>query len=195
MKLVIATHNAGKAHEIRALLGNLTLETIALHEAGVVEDIAETGNTYAVNALIKATFAAQATGLPALADDSGLEVDALGGRPGVYSARYAPTSPERWAKLLAELKDIPWEGRTATFRCVIALAVPDHTPQTVEGVCQGFIAFAPKGQGGFGYDPLFFLPDQGCTMAELSEEVKNQISHRALAVQKARPLLMALLSS
>ena len=189
MKLIIATHNPGKAHEIGEILGDLPLQCLTLTEAGISQDIAETGDSYAANALFKATFTTRATGLPALGDDSGLEVEALGGRPGLLSARYAPTTPERWAKLLFELKDVPWEKRAARFRCAIALAAPNRDPLTVEGVCEGLIAFEPKGEGGFGYDPLFYLPDQDCTMAELPEEVKNRVSHRGRALLKAKQIL------
>ena len=189
MKLIIATHNSGKAREIGEILGDLPLQCLTLPEAGFSQDIAETGDSYAANALLKAAFTARATGLLALGDDSGLEVEALGGRPGLHSARYAPTTPERWAKLLSELKDVPWEKRTACFRCVIALAAPNRDPVTVEGVCRGLITFEPKGDGGFGYDPLFFIPEYGCTMAELPEAVKNRISHRARALLKAKEVL------
>ncbi len=189
MKLVIATHNPGKVREISLLLGNLSLECLTLTEAGIADEIAETGDTYAANALLKATFASRATSLPALADDSGLEVDALGGRPGVYSARYAPTNPERLVKLLAELEGVAWEKRTARFRCVAALAAPGREPQVVEGTCEGLITFEPRGAGGFGYDPLFFVPEYNCTMAELPAAVKNRISHRARAVERAREVL------
>jgi XTP/dITP diphosphohydrolase len=189
MKVVIATHNAGKAREISAIIRDLPLEYLTLKEAGFSQDIAETGDTYAANALLKATIAARALGLPALGDDSGLEVDALGGRPGLHSARYAPTTPERWAKLLAELKDVPWEKRSARFVCVVALAAPNREPITVEGECRGLIAFEPKGEGGFGYDPLFYMPDCNCTMAELDDEVKNRVSHRGRAVLKAKEVL------
>jgi XTP/dITP diphosphohydrolase len=184
-KLLIATHNPGKTREIREILTDLPLACLSLNEVGIVEDIEETGTTYAENALLKANFAHKATGLPALGDDSGLEVDALGGRPGLHTARYAPTNPERWAKLLGELRDVPWEQRTARFVCVIALVDANGQTQLVEGACEGVIGFEPKGQGGFGYDPLFYVPDYGCTMAELSEDIKNDISHRGRAVLKA----------
>jgi XTP/dITP diphosphohydrolase len=188
-KLLIATHNPGKTREIREILTDLPLACLSLNEVGIVEDIEETGTTYAENALLKANFAHKATGLPALGDDSGLEVDALGGRPGLHTARYAPTNPERWAKLLGELRDVPWEQRTARFVCVIALVDANGQTQLVEGACEGVIGFEPKGQGGFGYDPLFYVPDYGCTMAELSEDIKNAISHRGRAVLKAKEVL------
>jgi XTP/dITP diphosphohydrolase len=188
-QLLIATQNPGKTREISHILAGLPFACVSLVDLGIKEDIEETGDTYAANALLKANFALQTTGLPALGDDSGLEVDALGGRPGLHTARYAPTNPERWAKLLGELKDVPWEKRTARFVCVIALAAPGREPQFVEGACHGIIGLEPKGQGGFGYDPLFFVPEYNCTMAELPDDVKNRISHRGQAVLKAREVL------
>lgn len=193
LKLLIATHNPGKVAEIGALLNGLPLEYFSLNDVGILQEIAETGDTYAANALLKAVFARRAAGLTALADDSGLEVDVLGGRPGLHTARYAgpdATHTDRWAKLLDELRGIPWEKRTARFRCTVALAAPGREPLTVEGTCEGLIAFEPSGSGGFGYDPLFFIAEHNCTMAELSEEVKNRISHRARAMQKARAVLL-----
>ena len=192
-KLLIATHNPGKVREIGALLNDLPIDYLSLDDAGISQEVAEMGDTYAANALLKAAFACRATGLTTVADDSGLEVDALGGHPGLHTARYAgpnATNAERWAKLLAELKDVPWEKRTARFRCTVALAAPDREPRVFDGVCEGFIAFAPSGSGGFGYDPIFFMPEHNCTMAELSDDVKNQISHRARAVHKAKAVIM-----
>jgi XTP/dITP diphosphohydrolase len=190
-QLLIATNNLGKLREIRQILNtpDFSLDCLSLTEVGIAQEIAETGDTYAANALLKAEFAARTSGLPSLGDDSGLEVDALGGRPGLYSARYAPTQPERWTKLLSELKDVPWEKRTATFRCVVALVAPGHETQIVEGNCTGYIGFELKGSGGFGYDPLFFMPEFNCTMAELEEETKNRVSHRGRAVLKAKEIL------
>ncbi|MBM4423310.1 MAG: XTP/dITP diphosphatase [Chloroflexi bacterium] len=192
-KLIIASNNAGKIKEIAEILGDLPLDCLSLKEAGISQEVVETGDTYAANALLKAIAACREANLPTLGDDSGLEVDALGGRPGLYSARYAGPNAgnaERWAKLLSELKDVEWEKRTARFRCAVALAAPGREPQVVEGACEGIIAFAPRGSGGFGYDPLFFMPDHNCTMAELPKEVKNRVSHRARALQKAKMLLM-----
>jgi len=192
-KLLVATRNPGKMRELRILFSDLPVAVLTLDEAGMNEETAETGDTYAANALLKANAAYQATGLLSLGDDSGLEVDALGGRPGLYSARYGEgtlTWPERRAKLLGELEGVPEEKRTARFRCAIALCAPGQPPTTLEGVCEGRIAFAPAGSGGFGYDPIFYLPDYGCTMAELDEEAKNQISHRGRAAQKAKAVLM-----
>jgi len=190
-KLLIATHNPGKLREISQILNRVDfpLVCLSLTEAGISQEIAETGDTYSANALLKANFAAQTSGLPSLGDDSGLEVDALGGRPGLYSARYAPTQPERWAKLLAELNGVAWEQRTSRFRCVVALVAPNHETRIVEGICEGIIAFELKGSGGFGYDPLFFMPEFNCTMAELDEETKNRVSHRGRAIAKAQEVL------
>lgn len=192
-KLVIATQNPGKTREIAQILADLPLSCLSLQALGISEDVDETETTYGGNALLKADFASRRTGLPALGDDSGLEVAALDGRPGIYTARYAPSVPERWAKLLGELKDVPWERRTARFVCAIALSLPGREPIIVEGECQGLIALEPKGQGGFGYDPLFYMPEFGCTMAELDEAVKNRVSHRGRAVLKAREALAQLI--
>jgi len=192
-KLLVATHNPGKIREVSAIFADLPVEYLTLTDVGVIEEIPETGDSYAANALLKATAACQTTGLLTLADDSGLEVDALGGRPGLYAARYAgpnATNADRWAKLLAELGDTPQAGRTARFRCAIALAHPSGETHVVEGACEGQIAFAPAGTGGFGYDPLFYMPEYGCTMAELDEAIKNQVSHRARAAQKAKAVIL-----
>lgn len=197
-KLLVATRNPGKIRELRALFSDLPVDYLTLDEAGVKDEVAETGDTYAANALLKANAAYQATGLLSLGDDSGVEVDALGGRPGLYSARYGErtlTWPERRAKLLGELEGTPEEKRTARFRCVMALCAPGRPPTTVEGVCEGRIALAPAGTGGFGYDPVFYLPDYGCTMAELDEDTKNRISHRGLAARKAKAVLREWLGS
>lgn len=192
-KLLIATHNPGKIREFSAIFADLPVEYLTLTDVGMTEEIPETGDSYAANALLKAIAACRAAGLLTLADDSGLEVDALGGRPGLYAARYAgpnATNADRWAKLLAELGETPQAERTARFRCAIALAHPSGETQVVEGVCQGQIAFAPAGTGGFGYDPLFYMPEYGYTMAELDEAIKNQVSHRARAAQKARAVIL-----
>ena len=192
-KLLIATHNPGKMREFEAIFNHLAVEYLTLNDVGITESIPETGDSYAANALLKATAACQAAGLLTLADDSGLEVDALGGRPGLYAARYAgpnAANADRWAKLLAELGETPQAERTARFRCAIALAHPSGETRVVEGVCEGQIAFALAGTGGFGYDPLFYMPEFGCTMAELDEAIKNQVSHRARAAQKAKPIIL-----
>jgi XTP/dITP diphosphohydrolase len=191
MDLIISSHNAGKVREIAAILSDLPLKVRSLNELGIQEEVEETGGTYAANALLKAQFATVQAGLAAMGDDSGLEVDALQGRPGLYSARYAPTVEERRVRLLGEMKDVPWERRTARFRCAVALTAPGREPRIVEGLCEGLIAFEPKGRGGFGYDPLFYLPEHDCTMAEIGETLKNRISHRGRAVWKARDVLRA----
>jgi XTP/dITP diphosphohydrolase len=192
-KLLIATHNSGKVKEYQKLLAGLPLELTHLAEEGLDMEVAETGESFAENALLKATAYARASGLLTLADDSGLEVDTLNGEPGIHSARYAgseASDEERYQLLLENLKDVPWERRTARFRCVIAVATPDGEVRTAEGTCEGIIAFGPQGEHGFGYDPVFYLPEHGRTMAELPPQTKNNISHRARAAQEARNWLM-----
>ena len=181
-QLLIATNNKGKLRELSQLFSDLPLNCITLNEAGFDIEVEETGATYGENALLKATILHRESRLLTLADDSGLEVDALDGRPGIHAARYAgpnATNQDRWNKLLNELKDVPDAQRTARFKCAIALVTQWMPPITVEGVCEGRIAFSPSGNGGFGYDPIFFIPEYNCTMAELDETIKNQISHRA----------------
>lgn len=192
--LLIATRNPGKMREFRLLLAPLAAELCFPPDLGLQIKVAEDGITYADNACQKARAYAQASGLPTLADDSGLEVDVLDGAPGAHSARYRPGSDtDRVAVLLARLRDVPWERRTARFRCVLAVVIPGGECYTAEGVCEGRIAFEPMGQGGFGYDPIFYLPECGCTMAQLSEAEKNRISHRAHAVTAIVPVLRRLL--
>jgi XTP/dITP diphosphohydrolase len=176
----------------------LPVELTYLDPAGITLDVEETGTTFAENALLKAATYARLSGLWTWADDSGLEVDALGGAPGVYSARYAGPGAgdaDRYHKLLDALTGVPWDQRTARFRCVVALATPEGVTRTAAGVCEGVIAFGPVGDQGFGYDPVFFMPDRGVTMAQLPAEVKNQVSHRARASQAAVPLLAELLAT
>lgn len=176
------------------MLDGLGFELITLAGAGITVEIEETGTSMEQNAVLKATGYAELSGLVTLADDSGLEVDALGGEPGPLSRRYAgenATDLERNDFLLVKLRDIPWEKRGARFRCVIAIAAPDGNVETCEGVCQGMIALEPKGEGGFGYDPIFYLPELERWMAELSLDEKNRISHRAKAAREARRLLEA----
>jgi XTP/dITP diphosphohydrolase len=192
VNLLIATHNKGKKSEYAALLQGLELELTTLAELGIAHDVEENGATYQENALLKARAYAQLSGLLTLADDSGLEVDALDGAPGVRTARYAgvgASDRDRYALLLRNLEGVPDAQRTARFRCVIALAWPEGRTEVVEGTCEGYITHAPKGDRGFGYDPVFYVPECGCTMAELPAEVKNLISHRARAAQAARALL------
>jgi len=191
-KLLLATNNAGKAAELRALLEGCGWELVTPSELGIELDVDEVGQSYAENATLKATAFAQASGLTALADDSGLEVDALDGRPGPRSARYAGadrTDAERVAALLGELAGVPDERRTARFRAVIAIATPEGSVETVEGAVEGRIGHKPRGENGFGYDPVFVLPERGLTTAELPPEEKHAVSHRGVAARKAREML------
>ena len=195
VNVVLATHNPGKRVEWMALLDGLDFELLLPSELGFEDDIAETGDTYTENALIKARTLCDASGLPALADDSGLEVDALEGAPGVRSARYRLGSDEvRYRALLKALEGVPDAERTARFRCVAALALPDGETYTAEGVCEGWITYEPRGEEGFGYDPVFYLPSLDRTMAEISQDEKNRISHRARAARAMRPVLLGVLN-
>jgi XTP/dITP diphosphohydrolase len=195
-KLLIASGNAGKAADFRRLLPP-SVEVLTLADVSVVLP-PETGTTFAENAVVKATAAADQSGLLAIADDSGLEVDALGGEPGIYSARYAGTPPSdarNREKLLTAMRDIPPARRTARFRCAVALARPATLIVTAEGTCDGTIAPAPAGEHGFGYDPIFRLPPpDGRTMAQLSPAEKNRLSHRARAYQAMLPDLLRALA-
>jgi XTP/dITP diphosphohydrolase len=194
-KLLIATHNRGKLREYADLLAGLPLALVTPDELGLDLDVVESGATYADNARLKATAYAQASGLLTLADDSGLEVDALGGAPGVRSARYTlGDDADRVQALLRALAEagVPEESLAARFRCVIALAAPDGRSWISEGECAGRIIDTPRGSGGFGYDPVFYIPSHGCTMAELPPEEKNRVSHRARAAQALRPILARL---
>lgn len=191
-RLLLATNNAGKVAEIRQLLAGCGWEIVTPADEGVNLHVEETGQTYADNARIKAVKYAKAAGLVALADDSGLEVDALDDRPGVMSARYAGpnrTDMERVETLLRELGEAPAERRGARFRCVIAVAEPDGRVALAEGTVEGQIATAPRGEDGFGYDPVFLLPERGLTMAELPADEKNAVSHRGAAAREARTIL------
>lgn len=189
-RLLLGTHNAGKRREWRALLVGLDVEILLPADVGLALDVKETGTTYTENALLKARTYAAASALPTLADDSGLEVDALDGAPGIRSARYTLGSDRvRYRALLKALEGVPAPERTARFRCIAALVLPDDREFTTEGVCEGVIATEPAGDGGFGYDPIFYVPSQEGTMAELSAETKNRISHRARAAQALRPIL------
>jgi XTP/dITP diphosphohydrolase len=180
--LVIATRNKGKTTEIKDLLKNYPVEIKNLNDFGPIPQIEETGDTFDENAYKKASFTARVLGLPALADDSGLSVEALGGAPGVYSARYAgddATDEERYLKLLKEMKGK--SDRRAAFECVVSIAVPSGPALTYEARCEGLIAENPSGTRGFGYDPVFFYPPYKKTFAELSLREKNRISHRGKA--------------
>ena len=192
MQLLVATNNPGKVREYADLLDGLGLELLGLAGIGLGNGVDETGQTFVENAQLKAQAYCRASRLLTLADDSGLEVEALGGAPGVHSARYAgpmASDADRIRKLLTALCSVPAEQRAARFRCVIALAWPDGRLETFEGQCEGVIAFEPKGTNGFGFDPIFYLPELGCTMAELPQDVKNRISHRAQAAELARKRL------
>lgn len=191
-KLLLATNNQGKAREYKSLLKNVPLELVTLAEQGIITVVDEVGESLEENARLKATLLAAESQLLALADDSGLEVDALGGEPGRLSARYAgeyASDRDRVNHLLSRLEDVPWPKRSARFRCVIALATPGGEVELCSGECRGFIVFEPKGKGGFGYDPVFYLPELGKTMAELPLEIKNRVSHRGQAARKVRQLL------
>jgi len=192
-KIVAGTRNAGKVREIRQALADLLFEVGGIPDEGLA-DVEETGVTFSENAILKARYYAQHTGEYCLADDSGLEVDALDGAPGVYSARYSgegATDAANNQKLLLALQDVPPEKRTARFRSVLALAGPDGSLLLADGTCEGVILAEPKGDGGFGYDPLFWMPDQQKTLAEMTVQQKNAISHRgnALKVLKQKLLL------
>ncbi len=192
MQLLIGTGNAGKLREFAELLADLPYTVVAPADLGIDEDVAETGATFAENALLKATWYARRSGLLTLADDSGLEVAALNGAPGVYSARFAgpgASDAERNALLLERLRDVPWHARLARFVCCIAIVAPDGRSETVTGVLSGVIERAPRGSGGFGYDPLFYLLDDDATLAEVPAARKNAISHRAQAAAAAREVL------
>lgn len=188
--LVFATSNKGKLVELQGLVGG-DVHVRSLKDYPELGEIPETADTFEGNSELKARAVAKATGLWALADDSGLSVDALGGRPGVYSARYAPTDAERIAKLLAELKDVPDERRTARFVCSLCLCSPSGEVRFTRGTCEGRIGHVPKGAHGFGYDPIFVLPD-GRTLAELTHDQKSGLSHRGQAFRLMVPSLQRL---
>jgi len=191
-KLLIATENKGKMRELRELLADLPVELVTPSQVGLSLNVQETGSTYAENAALKAVEHANASGLPSLADDSGLEVAALNGAPGLYSARYSPkpgaSDADRRAYLLENLNDQPrpWQ---AQFHATIAVALPQGSVRFAEGICSGEIIPEERGTNGFGYDPIFFIPEMNQTMAELEMEEKNRLSHRARAVMNAKDIL------
>lgn len=190
--VLVATHNQGKIAEFRDMMQDLALDWLGLAEAGVTFEVDETGKTLEENAILKGQAYSAETGLLTLADDSGLEVDALNGEPGVLTGRYGGaglTPQERYERLLQNMVDVPWAERTARFRCVITLFGVDGLIGTAVGTCEGYIATEPAGEGGFGYDPVFYLPDWGRTMAQLPPGAKHQISHRGKAVAAIAPLL------
>ncbi|MFO7604243.1 MAG: RdgB/HAM1 family non-canonical purine NTP pyrophosphatase [Gammaproteobacteria bacterium] len=187
-KIVLASNNAGKVREINQLLADSGMVVVPQSEFNI-PDADETGLTFVENAIIKARQAAELSGLPTIADDSGLEVDALQGAPGIYSARFAgpgASDADNLHKLLRELKDVPQAGRTARFQCLMIYLqhARDPTPLICQGTWEGVITLEPRGDNGFGYDPVFFVPTHHCTSAQLAPEVKNQLSHRGQALQK-----------
>lgn len=196
-RLVLATNNQGKLREFERLLAGCGFKLVTPADLGVEWHVEETGASFEENARLKAVDAAQATGLPAFADDSGLEVDHLDGRPGIFSARYAGadrtdgslSEREQCEMILREMRGVPDEQRSARFRCVIAIATPDGGVRTVDGVFKGRIAHEIRGEGGFGYDPIFLVPERGVTSAQLSPEAKDALSHRGKAARKALPIL------
>lgn len=184
-KFVIATKNKGKIKEIREMLKGLPFEVVSMTEEGITEDIEENGTTFEENALIKAREVMKVCDQIVMADDSGLEVDFLNGAPGIYSARFGgegASDSDKNKKLLGLLENVPFEKRTARFVCAIAVVFPDKTELVVRGTCEGYIAFEPAGSNGFGYDPLFILPGFNKTMAQISSDEKNRISHRSNAL-------------
>ena len=193
MKVILASRNQHKLVEIQEILSKFDIELVLQSDLGLEIEVEETGKTFEENSLLKAEAVVRATGLPALADDSGLSVDALGGEPGVYSARYgAPdcvTDRDRLNHLLINMRGIRSDERTARFICAITLLYPDGRKLLAYGSCEGYIAAEPHGSAGFGYDPVFYVPKEGCTFAEMGEGRKNEISHRARALKQLCALL------
>lgn len=190
--LLLATTNEHKLGEFRTIFRDLPFTLLSLRDVRIDMDVEETGTTFAENALLKAHAYAQAANMLALADDSGLEIDALGGAPGIYSARFAgreTSYEERFRLIFARLQDVPREQRTARFRCAIALVEPAGYERVIEGTIEGVIADEPRGKNGFGYDPIFLVPEFGRTTAEMAPEEKHRISHRGRAAEAARRLL------
>jgi XTP/dITP diphosphohydrolase len=196
-KLLLATRNSGKVREYLRFLETLPIDVVTLDEAGIEDEVEETGDTILENAILKARTYAALSGMLTLADDSGLEVDALDGEPGVRSARYAgdgATAETRNLYLLQKLEAVPDDQLQARFRCVIAIATPDLQIETSEGTCEGHILREPRGSTGFGYDPIFYVPEYDRRMAELTMDEKNSISHRGKAMAGARPIVERLAS-
>ena len=191
-RLIFATGNQDKMREIREILGDKYYEILSMKEAGIDLDIVEDGSTFEENAMIKAKAVMETTGALTLADDSGLEIDAFGGGPGIYSARYLGTDTsyiEKNKVILEKLKDIPEEKRTARFVCAIAAAFPNGQTLTTRGTMEGIIGYEAKGENGFGYDPIFYLPQLEKYSAELSRDEKNSLSHRGEALRKMKEIL------
>ena len=194
-KLLVATGNPGKLKEFAGLLEDVPFELVSLEDLGIHEKVAETGSTFVENAALKATSYAEISGMLTLADDSGLEVKALGGEPGVQSARYGGdggSDAQRTALLRQNLESVPEEKRQARFRCVIALSRPTESPVFFQGECRGRITVSPRGGRGFGYDPVFLLPELGRTMAELDAHEKARVSHRGMAAKGVVEALRAM---
>lgn len=194
-KIVFATTNEGKVKEIKEILGDFPIEVVSMKEMGITADIEENGTTFEENSLIKARALAKLTGLPALADDSGLEVDYLNGEPGIYSARYLGRDTDYDYKnnyIIDKLSGAKGEDRSARFVCVISLVLPDGREFVERGVVEGLIGYEQKGENGFGYDPIFYLPEYGKTSAELPPEEKNKISHRGKALTAMKKLIVTL---
>ena len=190
--LLLATTNRHKIEEYRAIFADLPFQLLSLSDISLDMDVEETGTTFQQNAELKALAYAHASGMLVLADDSGIEIDALGGQPGIYSARFLGPNvsyAERFRVILERLQGLPIAQRTARFRCVITIAEPSEVHRSVEGTVEGIIADAPRGEHGFGYDPLFLVPEYGKTMAEMQPELKHRISHRGRAAALARILL------
>jgi len=193
-EIIIATKNAGKVKDFETLFSPKGFKVKSLLDFPEIEDVEETGVTFAENATLKAEAISSALNKPVIADDSGLAIDSLNGEPGVYSARYAGENKDDNAnieKVLQKLNDVPFEKRTARFHCALAIAVPGKRTEIVEGTCEGHILEEKRGENGFGYDPIFFVEKWRCSMAELTKEQKNQISHRANALKKLAPLIDA----
>lgn len=191
-KIIFATGNADKMKEIREILSDLDAEILSMKEAGIQADIVEDGKTFEENAVIKATAISKLTGEIVLADDSGLEIDYLNKEPGIYSARYAGTNTSYDIKnslLLSRMKGVPDKQRTARFVCAVAAVFPNGDKEVVRGTMEGCIGYEIAGANGFGYDPIFFLPEYGCTSAELAPEKKNELSHRGEALRMMRQIM------
>ena len=192
MKIIFATNNQDKMKEIHAIMADFPIEILSLKEAGIHADVEENGKTFEENAVIKAEAICRMTGHVTIADDSGLEIDALGGEPGIYSARYMGEDTSYRIKngsLIKRLEGVPDEKRSARFVCAVAAAFPDAPTQTVRGTIEGRIGYEEAGENGFGYDPIFYLPEYGCTTAQMAPEDKNKISHRGRALEKIKPVL------
>ena len=191
-KIIFATGNAGKMKEVREILKDLNVEVLSMKEAGIQADVEENGKTFQENAVIKAREIMKISGEVVLADDSGLEIDYLNKEPGIYSARYMGEDTSyriKNANLIERLQGVPDEKRTARFVCAIAAAFPDGSVETTEGTIEGRIGYEEKGENGFGYDPIFYVPEFGCTTAELTGEQKNQVSHRGKALEAMKEIL------